>query len=223
VSVHMLDDVQPRRRLGLASAIVGCLAVILFIVWLRTSHYWPMPITVLDSSMAVDGEHREYRLVTPDAVQGLDLIPVVFALHGALDSTSQMANTRTWTTLPSRMAFAGVSSRASSQLAALHSTGQPSCVVPDLRFFEAMREEMVSKHHADPRRVYVVGVSQGGAMANVLTAKCSRLIAATVCCCGWLPEPLGPRAFEHAMQMSHAVHCRLTGPSGFSGGCSVGT
>ncbi|MHB1031368.1 MAG: CE1 family esterase [Pirellulaceae bacterium] len=189
---HLPDDLPPRRRAGLVVAVVVCFAIVSFMLGLRTSRYWPVPITVLDRSLAVDGEHREYRLVIPDARREGELTPVVFALHGALETTSEMAGYTGLDQLAAKYGFLLV------YLQGRHSNwppfipaDNPSFVLPDLRFFEAMRNEMVSKHRADPQRVYVVGVSQGGAMANLLTAKCSYLITATVCCCGWLPKPLG--------------------------------
>lgn len=140
----------------------------------------------------VDGLSREYRLVVPEAVSEIQNIPVVFALHGALDTTDEMAK------------YAGLDPSACEHGFLLvylqgrhlnwpHSipVDNPDYITPDLRFFESMCDLVIEKHAADANRIYVVGVSQGGAMANVLTAKCSHRIAATVCNCGWLPDPLG--------------------------------
>jgi predicted esterase len=54
----------------------------------------------------------------------------------------------------------------------------------------------VRKHSGDPNRIYLVGVSQGGAMVNLLVAKCSQRIAAAVSSCGWMPKPLDTQSFE---------------------------
>jgi dienelactone hydrolase len=64
----------------------------------------------------------------------------------------------------------------------------PEQIDLDLEFFDATRAVMVAQYAADPSRVYVVGVSQGGAMCNLLVARRSERIAAAVCNCGWLPQ-----------------------------------
>lgn len=66
----------------------------------------------------------------------------------------------------------------------------PDILEPDLEFFRAICDELVARQHADPRRIYLAGVSQGGAMVSAVAAKYSERIAAAVCCCGWMPEPL---------------------------------
>jgi poly(3-hydroxybutyrate) depolymerase len=163
-----------------------------------------MRMTVLQESIQVDGEKREYRLVMPDAVRRHSLIPVVFALHGAGDTTSDMAQHTGLDRLAVEKAFLLVYLQGRHRNWPPHiPPDNPDCMAPDLKFFEATCDEMVRRYHADPKRVYVVGVSQGGAMANVLTAKCSRRIAAAVCVCGWLPEPLGrePLNTQHKCPM----------------------
>ena len=66
----------------------------------------------------------------------------------------------------------------------------------DIDFFQQICDFAVEHHSADVNRIYLVGVSQGGGMANLLTAECSDRIAATVCNCGWLPDPLGASTLE---------------------------
>ena len=63
-------------------------------------------------------------------------------------------------------------------------------ITPDLDFFDAMCDAMVAQYAADRSRIYVVGVSQGGGMCNLLVAMRSERIAAAVCNCGWMPNPL---------------------------------
>jgi poly(3-hydroxybutyrate) depolymerase len=134
---------------------------------------------------------REYRLVVPRSIRGQANVPVLFALHGANDTTHEMA------------AHAGLDELAVERgFLLVYLQGRllnwppfippenPTLLEPDLAFFRAMCDLVVSRHHADPQRIYLLGVSQGGAMANAITAKCSERIAATVVGCGWMPEPL---------------------------------
>ena len=182
------------RRRTIASVVLGSVVVISSVLWIRRSDVWPMPMSVLNSSIAVDGEEREYRLVVPDTVRHGRLIPVVFALHGAMDTTSEMAEYTDLDRLAVQEGFLLVYLQGRNlSWPPFIPPENPNVMVPDIKLFETLCDEMVRQHHADPRRVYVVGVSQGGAMANVLTVKCSKRIAATVCCCGWLPQPLGQK------------------------------
>ncbi len=139
----------------------------------------------------VGGMRREYRLVTPRSIRGRTNVPVVFALHGANDTTDEMAAHTGLDELAFMKGFLLV------YLQGRHFNWppfippeNPTLLEPDLDFFAAMCDLVVSRHHADPRRIYLLGVSQGGAMAGAITAKCSERIAATVVGCGWMPEPL---------------------------------
>ncbi|GAB5406187.1 MAG: hypothetical protein Aurels2KO_44180 [Aureliella sp.] len=67
----------------------------------------------------------------------------------------------------------------------------PTVADADYAFFRAMCDKVEKEHGGDPSRIYLVGVSQGGAMVNLMVANCSERIAAAVCNCGWLPKPMG--------------------------------
>lgn len=180
------------QRRTTAAVVLGCVLVVTCFLWIRRNDIWPLPMSVLNSSMAVDGEDREFRLVIPDSVSRESSIPLVFALHGAFDTTSEMAAYTDLDRLAVQEGFLLVylQGRHRSWPPSI-SAENPHVMDPDIRFFEAMCDWMVRQYQADPRRIYLVGVSQGGAMANALTVQCSQRIAATVSCCGWLPEPLG--------------------------------
>ncbi len=192
----------------MAAVVVGCVLVVTFVLWIWRRDIWPLPMSVLNSSITVDGEDREYRVVIPESVRHKRLIPVVFALHGAFDTTSEMAEYTALDRLAVQEGFLLVylQGRHRSWPPSI-SPENPNVMVPDIRFFETMCDVMVREHHADPSRIYVVGVSQGGAMANALTVQCSQRIAATVSCCGWLPEPLGqePLDTQHKCPMLFIV------------------
>lgn len=171
---------------------LACVIVIPFALWSARDWYSPGDVTVYQRSIAINGLNREYRLVIPDSIRSASLPPVVFALHGALDTTEQMAAYSDLDRLAAEHGFLLVYLQGRHlSWPPMIPPENPDAITPDIRFFEALCDEMVETYHADPERVYVVGVSQGGAMANLLTVKCSQRIAATVCVCGWLPDPLG--------------------------------
>lgn len=152
---------------------------------------------IFHGTIDVDGMRREYRLVVPRAVAGEQRVPVMFALHGANDTVDFMAEHTGLDELATEQGFLLV------YLQGRHLNWppfippeNPTLMEPDAAFLRAMCDLVVSDHGGDPRRIYLLGVSQGGAAANLLTAMCSERIAATVVGCGWLPEPLGDEPLE---------------------------
>jgi polyhydroxybutyrate depolymerase len=175
---------SPWRTLAglvLVAAIVGlCLTVV-----------WPPRVTITHGAIDVNNRRREYRLVIPRSAIGLTNLPVVFALHGANDTTDEMAAYTELDQLAAEKGFLLIYLQGRLlNWPPFIPPENPHILAPDLEFFAAMCDWVVSRHHADPRRIYLLGVSQGGAMANAVTAKCSERIAATVVGCGWMPEPL---------------------------------
>lgn len=187
--------IRPFRILAATLGVVGiAVSIYLALYWRPT---WPLPVTITHAALEVDGARREYRLAIPHSTQGKTNLPVVFALHGALDTVDEMA---TYTDLDRLAADKGfllvyLQGRLLNWPPCIPEEN-PTYIDADLHFFEAAIDEMVRNHHADRKRVYVLGVSQGGAMANLITAKRSELIAATVCSCGWMPRPLDEQALD---------------------------
>ncbi len=169
---------------------------------------WPPRVDVTHGAIDVGSKRREYRLVIPRFVRGRTSIPVVFALHGANDTTDYMAATTGLDELAAEKGFLLVYLQGRLfNWPPYIPPENPDILQPDVEFFGAMCDFVVSRHQADPRRIYLVGVSQGGAMANAITAKCSERIAATVAVCGWMPEPLDvePLATRHKCPMLFLV------------------
>jgi polyhydroxybutyrate depolymerase len=143
-------------------------------------------------SMTVDGMDRSYRLVLPTQATSSSLRPLVIALHGALDTTDEMSM------------YTGLDRLAMTEdFVLVYPQGRllnwppsipdenPGFVEPDLAFIDQLCDWMVESQSVDPKRIYMVGVSQGGGMCNLMVAKRSERFAAAVCNCGWLPDPLG--------------------------------
>ena len=56
--------------------------------------------------------------------------------------------------------------------------------VDDVGFLTALIETLVRDHNADPTRIYMTGLSNGGMMAHIYATRCSALIAAVAPICG---------------------------------------
>jgi poly(3-hydroxybutyrate) depolymerase len=181
---------QSRSRKSRSIRFAGVIVVSALIAFAATRIWFPRA-TITYGAIDVNGMRREYRLVTPLSVGGQTSVPVVFALHGAIDTTDNMAAHTDLDQLAIEKGFLLVylQGRLLNWPPAIPPEKQDH-LQPDFDFFAAMCDFVVRQHHADRRRIYLVGVSQGGAMANAVTAKCSERIAATVVGCGWMPEPL---------------------------------
>lgn len=154
---------------------------------------------IVHETIDVDGMRREYRLVVPRSVAGKRDVPVLFALHGANDTVDYMAEHTGLDELAIEKGFLLVYLQGRLlNWPPFIPPENPTLMEPDAAFLRAMCDRVTNEHGGDPRRIYVLGVSQGGAAANLLTAMCSERIAATVVGCGWLPDPLGDAPLETA-------------------------
>ncbi|UUN28190.1 PHB depolymerase family esterase [Streptomyces sp. FIT100] len=145
--------------------------------------------------LRVDGGTREYLLHRPGADGGAPR-PLVIAYHGRGSSAEGMRE----------MTGLGTAAAARDMLIAypegLHSgwgagaaaTGRRPDPDADVRFTEALVEELVRTEGADPLRVYVVGFSNGGSMALRMAAQRPGLLAGAAAVAGQLPT--GPAAVE---------------------------
>lgn len=160
---------------------------------------WRPQATMVHRALDVDGKRRDYRLVVPRSIEGRRDVPVVFALHGAIDTVEEMAEYTQLDRLAIEKGFLLVYLQGRMlSWPPFVPPENPGIYEPDVKFFNAMCDLVVREHGVDPRRIYLLGVSQGGAAANALTAMCSERIAATVVGCGWLPDPLGDAPLETA-------------------------
>lgn len=186
------DKDRPPEKLRYA--IFAILTAVLVAVLLTS--YWQEKVRILRGELMVAGATRTYRLALPLA-EATRKRPVIFALHGALDTTDQMAEST------------GLDSFAASHDAiVVYLQGRllnwppsippenPSLAEPDYAFFRQMCGVVEAEYDGDPDRTYLVGVSQGAAMVNLMIANCSDLIDAAVCNCGWLPSPLDASQIE---------------------------
>jgi polyhydroxybutyrate depolymerase len=110
--------------------------------------------------------------------------PLVIVLHGNTETGADMAARTSWPELAKREHFAVVFPDGLQRAwADLRSAGQRSRAAPpegtdDTAFIAALVEKYVRDGTADPTRIYVTGVSNGGAMAMTLVCARAELFAA---------------------------------------------
>lgn len=199
-------------------AAVFAVLLVLMILW----HGYPAgtrPVVLDDQTIDVHGMQRRYRLVMPVSLSPNDhneLRPLIIALPGAGDSTQDMSRYTGLDQLAiTRGCFIVYLEGRHLSWPPFVPPDNPDHIVPDLELFDAVCGTLGEQYGIDRRRIYVVGISQGGAFANLLVAKRSGSIAAAVCHSGWLPEPLSELGI-HASRKTPMLFVVSGGPPGLA-------
>ncbi|MDG4861774.1 PHB depolymerase family esterase, partial [Streptomyces sp. T-3] len=139
--------------------------------------------------LRVDGVARSYLLHRPAARATKTRKPLVIAFHGRGETATSM---RDRTRLNGATAARGMLIAYPEGLhkgwgAGTARTEQRPDPDADIGFTEALAGRMVRTEGADPRRIYVVGFSNGGSMALRIAAERPRLVAAAGAVAAQLP------------------------------------
>ena len=121
--------------------------------------------------MQHDGETRRYVLSVPDGAEGE--LPLVVALHGRLGTGRGMARDLGQDELLDEQGFAAVYPDGYRRSWNDGRGGGPAAEagIDDVGFIEALLEEVAGQVTVDASRVYLVGISNGGMMAQRLACE----------------------------------------------------
>ncbi|MGY4510155.1 extracellular catalytic domain type 1 short-chain-length polyhydroxyalkanoate depolymerase [Bradyrhizobium sp. USDA 3650] len=128
----------------------------------------------------VDGVKRSYTVQLP----AKRLVPLVVVLHGKTQRGADMMTRTAWPQVAKREGFAVVfpdglnHAWADARTKAGPALRGPPAGTDDVAFIAKLVEKLVANGTADPRRVYVTGISNGGAMAMTLVCARADLFAA---------------------------------------------
>ncbi|MCC6949472.1 MAG: prolyl oligopeptidase family serine peptidase [Bradyrhizobiaceae bacterium] len=142
--------------------------------------------------IVVSGEQRSYRLYVPPDLRTKP-VPVVIALHGAVQSAAEFERDLGLNRIARREKFAvaypeGINRVWDDARPPMMRLGY---VVPpgdDVAFITAMVRRLVNEGIADPKRVYMAGLSMGGFMAARLACERAELFAAVAMMAATVPE-----------------------------------
>jgi polyhydroxybutyrate depolymerase len=123
------------------------------------------------------GLTRTFLSVSP---KGPGPFPLVIALHGRLGTGAQMSRLSRLTPIAQREGFIVVyPDGIDRSWADARGTSSASKLgVDDVAYLSALIDEFVAHRHADPARVFVVGMSNGGFMALTLACRLADKVAA---------------------------------------------
>lgn len=157
--------------------------------------------------------------------------PLVVLLHGCGQDAARFANDTGWAALADRLRFPLIlpqqaeANNASRCFQWFH----PSDTTRDqgeAGSIAAMTRAAISRFDCDPRRVFVLGLSAGGAMTAALLAAYPDVFAAGACVAG-LPVGAARSGIQALLRMASAgvdqpaeawaAHIRGSAPAGFSG------
>jgi poly(hydroxyalkanoate) depolymerase family esterase len=124
----------------------------------------------------------DYRLYLPSGSSGRDSLPLIVMLHGCKQDALSFAEGTHMNTLAEKGRFAVLYPQQSKganplhcwnwfEAASLAGRGEAASIA-------RLIDQVTERRPIDPRRVHVVGMSAGGAMACVLAVRHSRLFAA---------------------------------------------
>ena len=128
----------------------------------------------------IDGVKRSYTVQLP----AKRLVPLVVVLHGKTQRGADMMTRTAWPQVAKREGFAVVfpdglnHAWADARTKAGPALRGPPAGTDDVAFIAKLVEKLVAGGTADPRRVYVTGISNGGAMAMTLVCARADLFAA---------------------------------------------
>src|SRR5690349_5790909 len=131
-------------------------------------------------TIEVGGTLRSYTVQLP----AQRLVPLVVVLHGKTQRGADMVARTAWPEVAKRGGFAVVfpdglnHAWADARTKAGPALRGPPEGTDDVAFIAKLVEKLVTNGTADPKRVYVAGVSNGGAMAMTLVCARADLFAA---------------------------------------------
>jgi polyhydroxybutyrate depolymerase len=134
----------------------------------------------LSDTIAINGVTRTFTVLLPDARPA----PLVIVLHGNTQTGADMASRTSWPAMAKRdgfgVVFADGLNRAWADFRpnANRAGRAPPRGTDDVAFIVRLIEKFIADGAADPKRIYVTGVSNGGAMTMALVCARADLFAA---------------------------------------------
>jgi polyhydroxybutyrate depolymerase len=131
--------------------------------------------------LLIDNQVRTYTAIVPEHAQR---VPLVLILHGNTQQGHDMIERTSWPQVAAREKFAALFpdglNRAWADLrSSTDRLGRsPPAGTDDVAFLTALVQRYIDNGIADPRRIYVTGVSNGGAMTMTLACVRPQMFAA---------------------------------------------
>ena len=140
------------------------------------------PSGTLSASMEVGSLTRTYLLHVPPSYNAAHPVPLVFVLHGAMESTTNVEQLSGMSAKADQEDFIAVYPRGTGRAPTWNASNccgpAVKAHVDDLGFFRALIEKLSHDYAIDPRRIYFTGISNGGMMSYRVACEMSDQVAA---------------------------------------------
>lgn len=141
------------------------------------------------------GLQRSYLLHAPTGYDGSTAAPLILDFHGLTSNSSQQAFVSGFRALSNRAGFLvawpqGIGNSWNAGTGCCGNAQRDK--IDDVGFARAVVEHVQSAYRVDARRVYVTGLSNGGAMTHRLAAQAADVFAAAAVFAGLLVVPANP-------------------------------
>lgn len=136
---------------------------------------------LIEGSLMVNGRERSYLAYLPTSYDGTQALPLLFVFHGFGSSPENIMGMADFNPLADEQGVIVVYPRGSERPTQWYngtSVLRRGDDDRDIRFFDALLEDISSRWCVDAQRVYVVGFSMGGGMAHRLACERAERIAA---------------------------------------------
>jgi polyhydroxybutyrate depolymerase len=151
-----------------------------------------------NGTLMVSGVERAYLLHVPESYDGSQPVPLMISLHGGAGWPALQRDVSRWNRLADRDGFLVVYP-ASLKIGGVRGwrVVEPGPGLDaDVRFVSDLIDTLEARYNIDPARVYVNGLSNGGAMAFTLSCTLPHRIAAVgvvapaqILSWEWCPDP----------------------------------
>ena len=142
------------------------------------------------ATLMSNGAERSYRLHTPASRATPKLAPLVLVLHGASGNAGRVERRYHWNALSDRVGFFVVYPQGVRDA---WNAGLDPRGADDVRFLTDLIDHLLRVLPADPHRVFVAGMSNGGAMTYRIGCALSSRLAAIAPVEAWNPGNPGCR------------------------------
>jgi polyhydroxybutyrate depolymerase len=142
-----------------------------------------------NASMNIDGVRRTYVYSVPESVQGRDNVPLVLVFHGHFGTGPSMERMSHFSDTAAQNGFIAVFPNGIQRG---WNDGRGLSSTDDVAFTKALIAEFERRYHADPKRIYAAGLSNGGFFSERLACELSDQIAAVAAVAALMSDALKP-------------------------------
>ncbi len=136
----------------------------------KVANAQPQQVT---EQILVDGMKRKLITYIPEKSTN-EAMPVVIALHGGFATPKAMFRLANFKSLADKEKFIVVCPASKR----FWHDGAATKGIDDVKFIDELISHVIKKYHADPERIYITGISNGGFMTTRLACQLSNRVAA---------------------------------------------